>query len=160
MQRIFMLCHSYDEWDETASKDANIITTLIATVEGLAVTLLDLPGSDAGAAAPEILVSEKLVPARGEKDQPLVTLRSSLLMAPEHGEAARRWTRGLDALKAGDTALLGGGPDGVLTASEMKKNKAAQAELVERVRAELAVACGVRVMEVSDERGWAGVGEG
>ena len=47
-----------------------------------------------------------------------------------------------------------------MTASEMKKNKAAQAELVERVRAELAVACGVRVMEVSDERGWAGVGEG
>jgi hypothetical protein len=149
MQRIFMLCRSYDEWDEAASKDGNVIVTLIAIAEGLAVKLLDLPGADAGTAAHNILISEKLVPAKGEKDLPLVTLRRSLLLAPSYGEDGGRWVRGLESLKAGELGLLGAGPDGVLTASEMKKNKDARALLVEHVRAELAVACGVLVMEVS-----------
>lgn len=149
MQRIFMLCRRYDEWEEAASKDANVIVTLIAIAEGLAVKLLDLPGADAGTVAHNILISEKLVPAKGEKDLPLVTLSRSLLLAPSHGEDGGRWVRGLESLKTGELGLLGAGPDGVLTASEMKKNKAARALLVERVRAELAVACGILFMEVS-----------
>jgi hypothetical protein len=47
----------------------------------------------------------------------------------------------------GDLAALGVGHDPVLTEEEIKKNKMARADLVERVRAEMALLCGVLMME-------------
>ena len=145
IQQIFMLCRSYDEWDEGGSTE-NIIVSLAATFEALAVKLLDVPGSNAGEKADKVLISEKLVPAKGQKDKPLITLTRSLVLAPLESDAGR-WTRGLEALKYGDLTSLGGGNDAVLTPLEIKKNKAARALLVERVRAEIAVVCGAQMME-------------
>jgi hypothetical protein len=158
LQRIYMLCRDVAEWDDTAAAyEGNVVVKLLACVEALAVKLLDVPGADAGALGPRMRLSDK-VTAKSRRshagaDLPLVSLSRSLLLAPlpagEDGEGGiRRWTPGLEVLRGGDLALLGAGPDGVLSAKEMKQNNAALAELVECVRAELAVACALRAMEV------------
>ena len=52
-----------------------------------------------------------------------------------------------EELPKGDLAALGVGHDPVLSEEEIKKNKMARADLVERVRAEMALLCGVLMME-------------
>jgi hypothetical protein len=158
--------------DEDASSE-NILVSLISTLEALSVKLLDAPDADAGPAGARVIVSDKLQTAiqtanKKEKSKcqaPLVTLTRSLIVAPTM-DAGGRWIPALDALRDGDlsavgrlgagvgagagagaVAGVGGGHDGVLLDKEMAKNKTARSELIERVRAEMALMCCTCLME-------------
>jgi hypothetical protein len=160
VRHIFSLCRNFDEMemdelvgDEDASSE-NILVSLISTLEALSVKLLDAPDADAGPAAAKVIVSDKLQTAiqtanKKEKSKcqaPLVTLTRSLIVAPTK-DAGGRWIPALDALKDGDLSAVGGGHDGVLSDKEMAKNKTARSELIERVRAEMALMCCTCLME-------------
>ena len=156
---IFMLCRSYEEWeDKEIGSSANVLVTFITTLEGLIVKLLDVPGSDTRDDGSNVLVSQQLTDGMHRRESslfsqkgksqsaPLLTLSKSLLLAPSEADA-RRWTRGLEALRHGDLAALGAAMDAELAPGVTKDGRSPRAILVESVRAELSLACCVLVME-------------